>query len=340
MARSKTYQMLMKISGDSSSLKKACEAASEHLDTLGNAAKAAGKVAATALAGIGTAAAGIAVAATSVYTEHEKAANSLAAATGATGKELENLHEKQELEQLISHLSHQTKTPISNLKICIELLREHPVLNKSEEFVTILQAQSPAYNCESTKQLREFLDIMESQTEKLDFLIQGMIKMSRLETGMIKIQASRLNLQTTIGRAVSEIVPKAEKKQIRLYVNCNPNIQVRHDGKWTEEAIFNILDNAVKYTETGGSIRITVTKQEIFTQIAIRDTGKGIAPLRHAEIFTRFYREPEVHDQEGIGIGLYLAREIIELQSGYIQVRSEEGKGAEFQICLLNSYEK
>ena len=255
-------------------------------------------------------------------------------------KELENLHEKQELEQLISHLSHQTKTPISNLKICIELLREHPVLNKSEEFVTILQAQSPAYNCESTKQLREFLDIMESQPEKLDFLIQGMIKMSRLETGMIKIQASRLNLQTTIGRAVSEIVPKAEKKQIRLYVNCNPNIQVRHDGKWTEEAIFNILDNAVKYTETGGSIRITVTKQEIFTQIAIRDTGKGIAPLRHAEIFTRFYREPEVHDQEGIGIGLYLAREIIELQSGYIQVRSEEGKGAEFQICLLNSYEK
>ena len=96
MARSKTYQMLMKISGDSSSLKKACEAASEHLNTLGNAAKAAGKVLATAMAGIGTAAAGIAVAATSVYTEHEKAANSLAAATGATGKELENLQSAME----------------------------------------------------------------------------------------------------------------------------------------------------------------------------------------------------------------------------------------------------
>lgn len=96
MARSKTYQMLMKISGDSSSLKKACEAASEHLNTLGNAAKAAGKVLATAMAGIGTAAAGIAVAATSVYTEHEKAANSLAAATGTTGKELENLQSAME----------------------------------------------------------------------------------------------------------------------------------------------------------------------------------------------------------------------------------------------------
>lgn len=95
MARSKTYQMLMKISGDSSSLKKACEAASEHLNTLGNAAKAAGKVLATAMAGIGTAA-GIAVAVTSVYTEHEKAANSLAAATGATGKELENLQSAME----------------------------------------------------------------------------------------------------------------------------------------------------------------------------------------------------------------------------------------------------
>ena len=99
----------------------------------------------------------------------------------------------------------------------------------------------------------------------------------------------------------------------------------------------NILDNGVKYTAKGGSVWVTVTEQEIFTQIAIRDTGKGIAPLRHAEIFTRFYREPEVHDQEGIGIGLYLAREIIELQKGYIQVHSEEGKGAEFRICLLRS---
>lgn len=228
-------------------------------------------------------------------------------------KEQEIITEKKELEQLISHISHQTKTPVSNLKICIEILHGYPSPEKTDEF----------------------LNIMETEADKLDFLIQSMVKMSRLETGMIKIRSNESNLQKTIGKAVSGIVPKAEKKQIRLHVTCSPQIQVLHDGKWTAEAIFNILDNGVKYTAKGGSIWVTVTEQEIFTQIAIRDTGKGIAPLRHAEIFTRFYREPEVHDQEGIGIGLYLAREIIELQKGYIQVHSEEGKGAEFRICLL-----
>ena len=230
-------------------------------------------------------------------------------------KDQEIITEKKELEQLISHISHQTKTPVSNLKICIEILHGHPSPEKTDEF----------------------LNIMETEAEKLEFLIQNMVKMSRLETGMIKIRSNESNLQMTIGKAVSGIVPKAEKKQIRLHVTCNPQIQVLHDGKWTAEAIFNILDNGVKYTAKGGSVWVTVTEQEIFTQIAIRDTGKGIAPLRHAEIFTRFYREPEVHDQEGIGIGLYLAREIIELQKGYIQVHSEEGKGAEFRICLLRS---
>ena len=90
---------------------------------------------------------------------------------------------------------------------------------------------------------------------------------------------------------------------------------------------------------SGGTIRIGVKVQEIFTQISVRDTGKGIAPERQAEIFTRFYREPEVHEQEGIGIGLYLARKIIELQKGYIEVKSEAGEGSEFRIYLLNTQE-
>ena len=105
-----------------------------------------------------------------------------------------------------------------------------------------------------------------------------------------------------------------------------------HDSKWTEEAIYNILDNALKYTESGGSIHIEVQKQELFYKISVLDTGKGIAPERQAEIFTRFYREPEVHDQPGVGIGLYLARKIIELQNGYIEVQSEIGNGSCF--CL------
>ena len=83
---------------------------------------------------------------------------------------------------------------------------------------------------------------------------------------------------------------------------------LKHDKKWTAEAIFNILDNAVKYTEVGGNIHIVVCRQELFTKISIEDTGKGIALERQATIFTRFYREPEVHDNDGIGIGLIFSK--------------------------------
>lgn len=108
------------------------------------------------------------------------------------------------------------------------------------------------------------------------------------------------------------------------------------DKKWTGEAVFNILDNAIKYTESNGNIYVFVCKQEIFTKIAIQDTGKGIALNRQGLIFSRFYREPEIHDDEGIGIGLYLARKIIMLQDGYIEVKSEVGQGSTFIIYLPN----
>ena len=138
--------------------------------------------------------------------------------------------------------------------------------------------------------------------------------MSRLETGILQIHKEAKNLYETIRHAVAGVVPEAASKGIDLYVNCEENMMIRHDSKWTEEAIYNILDNALKYTESGGSIHIEVQKQELFYKISVSDTGKGIAPERQAEIFTRFYREPEVHDQPGVGIGLYLARKIIELQ--------------------------
>lgn len=192
-------------------------------------------------------------------------------------KEEESLSEKNKMKELVSDISHQTKTPAANLRLCMEILQNEPMSERAGEF----------------------LKGMESQIDKLDFLLQGMVKISRLETGVIRIR-------------------------------------VRHDGKWTEEAVFNLLDNAVKYTGAGGSVHIEAAVQEVFTQIRIRDTGKGIAPERQAEIFTRFYREPEVHEQEGIGIGLYLARKIIELQKGYIEVKSEVGEGAEFRVYLLN----
>lgn len=229
-------------------------------------------------------------------------------------KTAENVEEKKKIKELVSDISHQTKTPIANIKLYVELLQEEGNQHEADRFLKKISAQ----------------------TEKLDFLLKSMIKMSRLETGVIEIHCRRQPLLKTLGRAVSSIVPKAEQKQIRLSMDCESRITVLHDSKWTEEALFNILDNAVKYTGRGGSIRVSVTVQEIFTKISIRDTGKGIALERQAEIFTRFYREPEVYDQEGIGVGLYLARNIMTLQNGYIEVRSEPGTGADFRLYLPN----
>lgn len=230
-------------------------------------------------------------------------------------KNAETLHEKQQLKELISDISHQTKTPIANMKLYLEIL------------------QSEA-NCD--REL-EFLHHIAGQAQKLDFLLQSMIKMSRLETGTIQIQSQRARLINTLSRAVAAIVPKAEQKQLRLSVDCDAHIEVCHDPKWTEEAVFNLLDNAVKYTPSGGRIHVAVSRQELFTKISVRDTGKGIAQERQAEIFTRFYREPEVHDVEGIGIGLYLTRHIVELQGGYAEVRAVPGNGSDFRLYLPNA---
>lgn len=227
-------------------------------------------------------------------------------------KQEESLREKETVKGLISDISHQTRTPLANMKLYVELLEEETLSGEGTGFLAKL--------CE--------------QTEKMDFLMQSMVKMSRLETGILQIRREKQDLSETIRRAVADVVPAAAAKEIDLFVDCPDGMMVPHDGKWTQEAVSNILDNAVKYTESGGQIHLSVERQEIFWQIAIADTGKGIAVERQAQIFTRFYREPEVHDKPGVGIGLYLARRIIELQKGYIEVRSEAGKGACFRLYL------
>lgn len=229
-------------------------------------------------------------------------------------KEADALQEKKQMKSLISDISHQTKIPLANIKLYQEFLQEEELSPKG----------------------REFLIRMEEQTEKLDFLLQSMVKMSRLENGIIHIKKEKGKIQETLTAAVSQVVPVAVKKEMTLHVNCEPDLLLNHDRKWTEEAIFNVLDNAVKYTDPKGRIEVLVVSQEIFTKISIRDNGKGILPERQAEIFTRFYREPEAHDSHGVGIGLYLTRKILELQNGYIEVRSDVGKGSEFCLYLPN----
>ena len=225
-------------------------------------------------------------------------------------KEEESVREKERVKGLISDISHQTRTPVANIKLYLELLGDEELSQNGQEFLGKIQGQM----------------------EKIDFLMQSMVKMSRIETGILQIHKEDKNLYETIRHAVASVVPEAAQKKIALYVDCEEEMFIRHDSKWTEEAIYNVLDNALKYTESGGKIHIQTERQELFVKLSISDTGKGIAPERQAGIFTRFYREPEVHDKPGVGIGLYLARTIMELQKGYIEVQSEVGRGASFRL--------
>lgn len=226
--------------------------------------------------------------------------------------------EKLQLQELISDISHQVKTPMSNLKMINATLANHTVPKEKQQ---------------------ELLSAMYGQLEKLDFLMESMIKMSRLESGIIHLSKQNSSIYETIASALGGIYMNAENKQIRVRVNCPDTISIPHDKKWTTEALYNILDNAVKYTQAEGEIRIDVEQWELYTKIDISDTGKGIAEHHQGEIWKRFYREEDVHALAGIGIGLYLTRKIITLQGGYTKVTSVVGKGSTFSVFIPNRHE-
>ncbi len=221
--------------------------------------------------------------------------------------------ERQELQMLVSDVSHQVKTPVSNLKMVADTLLSKPVTEEER---------------------REFLKGIRNQTEKLEFLLQALVKTSRLETGAIRLEKKDAPLIDTLAMALSGIVYAAEKKNICVTVECPDDLRLSHDSKWTAEALFNLLDNAVKYTTAGGAIRVLVEQWEMYVKIDVSDTGKGIPESNQAAVFRRFYREEEVYGEQGIGIGLYLAREIVTKQGGYIKVTSEVGKGSTFSVFL------
>ena len=224
--------------------------------------------------------------------------------------------ERADLQELISDISHQVKTPIANLKMIDATLLEQTV---------------------SPEKQREFLLAMGGQLDKLDFLMQAMIKTSRLETGVISLAPKVQPLYDTLAAALGGILLNAEKKQIEVTVDCPETVSAAHDRKWTTEALFNILDNAVKYTPAGGKIHVAVACWEMYVKIDISDTGIGIPEQHQGTIFKRFYREDSVHDAPGIGIGLYLTREIITRQAGFIRVSSKVGAGSTFSVCLPHS---
>lgn len=226
----------------------------------------------------------------------------------------ENLSEqKEKIQTLISDISHQTVTPISNILLYSQLLEEE--LRGSEA--------------------GKWAGAVGEQTEKLRFLIDSLIKTSRLETGIITTVPVPQNPETMLRKVAQQMENKAAQKEIQIEVSVPENcVTAVFDEKWTVEALVNIVDNAVKYTKHCGKVTITLIPYQIYCRIDIADTGIGIRQEELNQIFERFYRSGEVRDQEGVGLGLYLARQIISAQKGYIKVISQKEKGTCFSVFL------
>lgn len=219
--------------------------------------------------------------------------------------------ERDHIQALLSDISHQTKTPVSNLLLYAQLLQEQDLPPSA----------------------REQAEAVERQALRLQSLMDSLVKTSRLEAGILVLHPVPTPLWPVIREAADQASPKAAEKGVALTLRPVEALAVL-DPKWTVEALYNLLDNAVKYTPPGGQVRVEVRASPMFVRIDVTDTGPGIPESEQAQIFRRFYRSPSAAREEGVGIGLYLTRQIISQEGGYVKVFSRPGEGARFAVYL------
>lgn len=236
------------------------------------------------------------------------------------GKNISNTYDKLENEKedskaLVTDISHQLKTPLASLSMCNSILEDDEL---------------------TLDEKHEFLAMSNKNISKLQNLIECLVNISRLEAAMIKLKPVKSSLKDTVIKAYNSAYIKAQNKNIDIILEILKDYQIVHDNKWTEEAIFNVIDNGIKYTEPGGKIIITMEESLNFIKINIEDNGSGIDKNEFNNIFKRFYRGKE-HEKKGIegsGVGLYLTRKIFEDQGGSILVKSKIGSGSKFTLML------
>lgn len=236
---------------------------------------------------------------------------------GSHAQNAEN--EKEQVKSLVSNMSHQLKTPLANLSLYTEILAKDEL---------------------TPERRTEFAGKMQRQIDKLNWIVESLSKMVKLEQNIDDFEVQETMIRQTILDAVDTVYEKLEKKQIRLEMEPFEDMRLYHNRKWTVEVFVNLLENAVKYTEKGGSIFIRIKTYELYTEIQFADTGRGIRQEEQVRIFKRFYRSPEVEHTEGSGIGLYLSNLILEKEKGYITVSSIYGKSSCFSVFLQNCKNK
>lgn len=210
-------------------------------------------------------------------------------------------NEKNQIKTLISDISHQIKTPLASAKNFAELLNDNELSKEERD---------------------EYIAILQEALNKLTFLTDSLIKMSRLESGIINLNPESVTLNDIVLHSVKTIYSKAREKDIIITFNNDKQYEINIDFNWTSEAIANVLDNAVKYTQNGGKVDIKITDYPSYLRLDITDNGPGISEEEQAKVFSRFYRGKNSSGVEGVGIGLYLTREIVIRQNGYVKLSS------------------
>lgn len=223
--------------------------------------------------------------------------------------------EKEQVKSLVSNMSHQLKTPLANISLYAEILSKEEIAPERKAV---------------------FSEKMQRQADKLSWIIESLAKMVKLEQNIDGFEGKNTGIKQTILDAVDTIYEKLEKKEISFTLEPFEDRLLYHNRKWTAEVFVNLLENAVKYTDRGGTIFIRVKSYDLYTEIQIVDNGRGIRKEEMTDIFKRFYRSPEVENMEGSGIGLYLSNLILEKEKGYMTVISEYGKGSCFSVFLQN----
>ena len=198
-------------------------------------------------------------------------------------------HEKQQIKALISDISHQIKTPVASANTFVQLLNDDTL---------------------SEEERKDYITILQLSREELTVLVNSLVKMSRLESGIIVLKPQKNSLNDIILQAVKSVYSKAKAKNITIMFDCEQDYTLHLDFNWTAEAITNVLDNAVKYTQNGGTVRLNMIEYASYLRLDITEN--------------RFYRGKYSAGVDGVGIGLYLTRDIMSKQKGYIKVISNE----------------
>ena len=223
--------------------------------------------------------------------------------------------EKIFLNDTISDISHQLKTPMTSLMLLTDLM----------------------YNDLDKEKKIEFLDRINAQLSRMDWLIKSMLKLSKLEAKVIDFKTEKVNINELIRRSISPLSVPMELKNISLNINGDKEASYIGDIEWSSEALGNIIKNCIEHTKEGGNLNISYEENPIYSEIVIKDNGEGIDKDDIPNIFKRFYKGKN-SKSDSVGIGLAMAKSIIESQNGDIYVKSEKNMGTEFHITFHKRY--